>query len=121
MGLFTKKTSSHRTSKPSLHDSVSSLESSVSSLKSPGLYNKMSSPNLLSIPKIAMPKGPDPAVDPAAYLRSIGAVRERCQLVMDKALEGQLRHFDVDMTKMDDTTRFVVSIIKVGPAHDRSR
>jgi hypothetical protein len=46
-------------------------------------------------------------------LRSIGAVRERCLPVLDKAKANQLNHFDVDMSKFGNTTRFVVSIIKV--------
>ena len=33
---------------------------------------------------------------------------------MDKARKNQLNHFEVDMTKFKDTTKFVVSIIKVG-------
>jgi len=64
-------------------------------------------------PKIPLPRAPDPRVDPAAYLRSIGAVRERCSLVLQKAKKNQLNHFTVDMTKFHDTTKFVVSIIKV--------
>jgi len=66
-----------------------------------------------TIPKIEMPKAPDPSVDPAGYLRSIGSVRERCRLVLRKAERNQLRHFEVDMGKFEDTTRFVVSVIKV--------
>ncbi|KAF8851383.1 DUF1688-domain-containing protein [Acephala macrosclerotiorum] len=65
-----------------------------------------------TIPKVALPKAPDPHVDPAGYLRSIGAVRERTALVLDKARRNQLNHFDVDMGKFEDTTKFVVSIIK---------
>ncbi len=60
-----------------------------------------------------MPKAPDPAVDPAAYLRSIGAVRERCQVVMDRADKDELEYFSCDMGKMEDTARFVVGLIKV--------
>lgn len=66
-------------------------------------------------PKIALPRAPDPRVDPAAYLRSIGAVRERCNVVLDKAKKNQLNHFTVDMSKWGDTVKFVVSIIKVAP------
>jgi len=65
------------------------------------------------IPRIDLPKAPDPHVDPAGYLRSIGSVRERCAPVLEKALKNQLQHFDVDMSKFEDTTSFVVSIIKV--------
>ena len=64
-----------------------------------------------------MPKQPDPGLDPAGYLRSIGAVRERCALIHEKAKRNQLNHFDVDMAKFDDCTKFVVSIIKVNHPH----
>lgn len=60
-----------------------------------------------------MPKAPDPAIDPAAYLRSIGAVRERCDLVWQKAKRDDLNHFSVDMSKFDDAASFVVGLIKV--------
>lgn len=60
-----------------------------------------------------MPKAPDPLVDPAAYLRSIGSVRARCSVLLEKALDNDLNHFDVDMSKFDDSVAFVVSIIKV--------
>lgn len=60
-----------------------------------------------------MPPAPDPALDPAAYLRSIYAVRERTQLVYEKAKANQLRHFNVDMSKFPETAAYVVSIIKV--------
>jgi hypothetical protein len=62
-----------------------------------------------------MPKAPDPHVDPAGYLRSIGSVRDRNAVVLGKAKRNQLNHFDVDMSKFEDTTKFVVSIIKVRP------
>lgn len=68
------------------------------------------------LPKIDMPKAPNPHIDPAAYLRSIGAVRERCNLILEAARRNQLTHFDVDMGKFEDTTSFVVSIIKVSCA-----
>ena len=58
-------------------------------------------------------KPPDPRVDPAAYLKSIYAVRERCSIVHEKAKQNKLLHFDVDMSKFKDTAQFVVSIIKV--------
>ena len=66
-----------------------------------------------TLPDIPLPKAPDPNIDPAAYLRSIYAVRERSRLVMEKARRNQLRHFQVDMSKFADTAKFVVSIIKV--------
>ncbi|KAH6664538.1 hypothetical protein B0J14DRAFT_493503 [Halenospora varia] len=65
-----------------------------------------------TIPKVALPKAPDPHVDPAGYLRSIGAVRERCKPMLEKARKNQLHHFNVDMDNFKNTTKFVVSIIK---------
>lgn len=86
--------------------------SSQSSLKSPATpgFSTMSFP---TIPKIPLPKAPDPHVDPAGYLRSIGSVRERCSIILEKAKNNELNHFDVDMSKFADTTKFVVSVIKV--------
>ena len=72
--------------------------------------DQMDNPN---IPAAKLPKAPDPNTDPASYLRSIYAVRERSQLVLEKAKANQLRHFNVDMPKFLDTAKFVVSIIKV--------
>lgn len=66
-----------------------------------------------SIPDIPLPKAPDPNLDPAGYLRSIYAVRERSRLVLEKAKRNQLRHFAVDMSKFPDTAHYVVAIIKV--------
>ena len=118
MGLFTRKGKNNGSISSDTRKNSSSIAehnsiSSQSSLKSPitPAYSKMSLP---ALPKIAMPKSPDPNVDPAGYLRSIGAVRERCSIVLDKARKNQLNHFEVDMTKFKDTTKFVVSIIKVG-------
>lgn len=56
---------------------------------------------------------PDPNIDPAAYLRSIHAVRQRSKFVMLKAKSNQLNHFDVDLDKFGATAQYVVSIIKV--------
>lgn len=35
--------------------------------------------------------------------------------MLDKAKNNELNHFEVDMSKFEDTTKFVVSIIKVLP------
>jgi hypothetical protein len=64
------------------------------------------------IPKISLPEAPDPAKDPAAYLRSIYAVRERTKLVLEKAKKNELRHFDIDLNKFQDTADYVVALIK---------
>nr|POE87339.1 uracil catabolism protein 4 [Quercus suber] len=64
------------------------------------------------VPDTPLPPAPNPDHDPAGYLRSIYAVRERSALVLEKAKQGQLRHFTVDMSKFADTANYVVSIIK---------
>jgi hypothetical protein len=61
---------------------------------------------------VAMPRPPDPQLDPAGYLRSLGAVRERCKIVTAKAYRDELRHFTVDMRKFPDVVSFVSNIIK---------
>lgn len=126
MGLFSKSSSNRTSSKPSISERSASLASSNSSLQSPTLgFGKRSSQPTSSAPfsptttapshrpQIPMPKAPDPLVDPAAYLRSIGSVRARCSVLLEKAVDNKLNHFDVDMSKFDDTVAFVVSIIKV--------
>ncbi|VBB75783.1 Putative protein similar to C1002.18 of Schizosaccharomyces pombe [Podospora comata] len=65
-----------------------------------------------TLPKVDMPRPPDPQLDPAGYLRSLSAVRERCQMLWSKALKNDLRHFDVDMRKFPDVVSFVANIIK---------
>jgi hypothetical protein len=126
MGLFSRKKTSESTTSGGSRKNSSSLAdvtsmSSQSSLKSPvtpgtpgfSNFTKMSAPMNPAIPKINLPKAPDPHVDPAGYLRSIGAVRERSLPVLVKAKANRLNHFEVDMSKFEDTTKFVVSIIKV--------
>ncbi|CAK4017416.1 Hypothetical predicted protein [Lecanosticta acicola] len=61
---------------------------------------------------VPLPRAPDPNAEPAAYLRSIYAVRERSKLVLEKAKKNQLRHFDVDLSSFSNTAAYVVSIIK---------
>lgn len=65
------------------------------------------------MPRINLPKPPDPSLDAAGYLRSLGSVRERCKIVTDKALRNALHHFDVDMARFPDVVTFVCGIIKV--------
>nr|POE65652.1 uracil catabolism protein 4 [Quercus suber] len=64
------------------------------------------------VPDVSLPKAPNPDQDPAGYLRSIFAVRERSALVLEKAKQDQLQHFAVDMSKFGETANYVVSIIK---------
>ncbi|TVY14343.1 Uracil catabolism protein 4 [Lachnellula arida] len=114
MGLFSRKDKSSSVASGSIrHNSsvgdIKTVSSQSSSLKSPitPAYNTR-----MSFPKIALPKTPDAHVDPAGYLRSIGSVRERCTIMLEKAQKNNLNHFDVDMSMFDATTKFVVSIIK---------
>jgi hypothetical protein len=107
MRLFGRKGS-----KPGISPNGSQPNSSNGSLRSPGPTPNGSRPT--SFPDVPLPKAPDPALDPAGYLRSIYAVRERSKLVLEKAKKNQLKHFNVDMSKFQDVASFVVSIIKVG-------
>ena len=66
-----------------------------------------------SLSDITLPAPPDPKLDPAAYLRSIYAVREQTRLVLNQAKRNRLIHFDVDISKFRDTAAYVVSIINV--------
>ncbi|KAM0271118.1 hypothetical protein ACHAQH_009205 [Verticillium albo-atrum] len=131
MGLFSRKEKVPKVtanSKPSINTSEVSVHSGASSLKSPpgttrGGFNRGSgtstNPNTpltpfspVSIPKLDLPRPPDPQLDPAGYLRSLGAIRERSQIVTDKALRNELNHFDVDLNKFPDVVSFVAGIIK---------
>ncbi|KAF1918877.1 hypothetical protein BDU57DRAFT_511644 [Ampelomyces quisqualis] len=105
-------------SKPviSPNGSYPNSSASTSSLRSPTSTSTGSRPT--SFPDVPLPKAPDPALDPAGYLRSIYAVRERSRLVLEKAKKNQLKHFTVDMTKFHDVASFVVSIIKRDYAPD---
>lgn len=62
---------------------------------------------------IDLPPAPDPKKQPAQYLRSIYAVRERSKIVLAQAKKNQLNHFDVDLSKFQETADYVVAIIKV--------
>lgn len=116
MGIFSRKNSSKPQSNgnSSTNDSHPSVNGHGHSRTPFGMKRANSNPAQNAImPDIPLPKPPDPNLDPAGYLRSIYAVRERSRLVMEKARRNQLRHFHVDMSKFADTAKFVVSIIKV--------
>ncbi|KAJ5182574.1 DUF1688-domain-containing protein [Penicillium capsulatum] len=118
MGLFKRKDSRNSASDRDEQESfvsVNSARTSNTSLRSPG-YKGSGLP--ISIPELPIAKPPDPALDPAAYLRSIHAVRERASIVLDCAKRNQLRHFDVDMSKFQATASYIVSIIKRDYAPD---
>lgn len=111
MGFFNRKSGKA----PPNDINSNGTRSSKSSLRSPprasnGTGSTFTSP---SLPDITLPPAPDPKVDPAAYLRSIYAVRERSKHVLVKAKRNQLAHFTVDMSKFNDTATYVVSIINV--------
>jgi hypothetical protein len=111
MGLFSRKHSSR--SHPG--DAHLSPHTNGDGIKSPFSMKRANSnpAQNANLPDVPLPKAPDPNIDPAAYLRSIYAVRERSLLVMEKAKRNQLRHFHVDMSKFAETAKYVVSIIKV--------
>lgn len=114
MGLFKRKDSRQSVqSDKDEHESfvaVNGARASNTSLRSPGPKGSVLP---VSIPEMPIPKPPDPALDPAAYLRSIHAVRDRATLVLEKAKRNQLHHFDVDLSKLKATASYIVSIIKV--------
>ncbi|KAJ6132529.1 hypothetical protein N7471_007744 [Penicillium samsonianum] len=118
MGIFKRKDSKNSIQSENENDSfvsVNSARTSNTSLRSPG-YKGSGPP--ASIPELPIARPPDPALDPAAYLRSIHAVRERSNIILNKAKKNQLNHFDVDMSKFEATASYVVSIIKRDYAPD---
>ncbi|KAF6824457.1 Uracil catabolism protein 4 [Colletotrichum musicola] len=128
MGLFSRKEKAPKASgKPSINTSSVSINSGTSSIKSPPprsfAMNRSSGTSTTPgtpltpfspapILKVDLPRPPDPQLDPAGYLRSLGAVRERSRIVTEKALRNELKHFDVDMRKFPDVVSFVSQIIK---------
>ncbi|KAI5461673.1 hypothetical protein BGZ63DRAFT_509102 [Mariannaea sp. PMI_226] len=133
MGIFSRKEKPSR-AEPVINTnqsnaSVNSNNSSLRSPPGPGARNPLNrasgvstSPGApmspIKLPRIDLPRPPDPQLDPAGYLRSLGAVRERCQIVTDKAMRNDLKHFDVDMNKFPDVVSFVSGIIKVCRDYD---
>lgn len=113
MGLFRRKDSRNSNHDKDDHESFvssNSARTSNASLKVPLSLKSSGSP---PIPEMPISPPPDPNIDPVAYLRSIHAVRQRSKLVMLKAKNNQLNHFDVDLDKFGATAQYVVSIIKV--------
>lgn len=121
MGFFSRRGQSNNRAATTTTNNNNDLSpdhrASTFALNGNGSKYNMTSKNpaaTASIPHIPLPRAPDPNLDPAGYLRSIYAVRERSHLVLEKAKKNQLRHFNVDMSKFQDTANYVVSIIKVG-------
>lgn len=112
MTIFGRKTSKVSVDGSSIASRNSQILQSPVSARTPvnGLSFGGSGPQM---PSIDIPRPPDPNVDPAAYLRSIHAVRERTKPILEKAKQNQLRHFDVDMGKFAETAAYTCSIIKV--------
>ncbi|KAI1127869.1 hypothetical protein F5Y10DRAFT_241939 [Nemania abortiva] len=96
----------------SLRSNTLNFVNSRTSASSLGGLQSPLTPMTPHMPKINLPKPPDPSLDAAGYLRSLGAVRERCKVVTEKALQNQLNHFDVDLDKFPDVVQFVCRIIK---------
>ena len=117
MGLFSRK------DKKSATDADKGPGSDAGSIhKSPASKPMNGNPSAnASLPHVPLPRAPDPALNPAAYLRSIYAVRERSKYVFELAKRNKSKHFDVDMTKFADTARFVVSIINVSFSMPRQK
>ncbi|RYP38006.1 hypothetical protein DL767_002734 [Monosporascus sp. MG133] len=128
MGLFSRKPKSGGTKPSAKTLETSSVDSEGSNNRSPTisvgprLLNRGSGGSIPPTPitpmapaqlsRINLPKPPDPTLDAAGYLRSLGAVRERCKIVTEKALANNLHHFDVDLSKFPDVVSFVCNIIK---------
>lgn len=107
MGLFTRRKDSPVSTEQTYEQRAARDRSSTRKLHV--LVTTMAE----SIPDIDIPEAPDPDAQPAHYLRSIYAVRQRSKIVLDKAKANQLNHFDVDLSKFEDTAAYVTSIIKV--------
>lgn len=128
MGLFKRKESRANTIGSQLHGkpqydpqgrhTFSTEKVSDYSLKSPTLtttFSSVRSTMTVSV-DIDLPPAPDPKKHPAQYLRSIYAVRERSKVVLAQAKKNHLNHFDVDLSKFQETADYVVAIIKVREA-----
>ncbi|QDS68984.1 hypothetical protein FKW77_009237 [Venturia effusa] len=112
MGLFRRRKAKQQTANSIPTKSANGYLNSQTPSKGSSQLSTMSGTIDPTIPDTPIPKAPDPNTNPAGYLRSIHAVRERSRLVLDKAKRNQLKHFDVDMSKFGDTASYVVSIIK---------
>jgi hypothetical protein len=125
MGIFSRRDKAAPAAKPdtSVYPSQSSISVNSSnasrsvlnrtSASSVGPGTPLSPMSPAKLPKIDLPRPPDPQLDPAGYLRSLGAVRERSRIVYEKACRNELHHFDVDLSKLSDVVTFVSGLIKV--------
>ncbi len=110
MGLFNRKNP-----RSSTNGNANGLASNASSLKSPPGPKTSNGPafDSPSMLNVSLQGPPDPSLDPAAYLRSIYAVRQRSRFIIVNAKRNQLAHFDVDPAKWKDNVDYVTRIIKV--------
>ncbi|KAF2095986.1 DUF1688-domain-containing protein [Rhizodiscina lignyota] len=121
MGLFSKKSASSAKSNSLARSDNSTLSvTSNGSMKSPvtPVSSKGTNGAMQQLAQIPIPRAPDPSVNPVGYLRSIHAVRERSRIVFEQAKRNQLKHFVVDMSKLHDTSAYVIAIIKRDYAPD---
>lgn len=113
MGLFNRKNKGVTVDSESVSSKLSRTPSNLQTPPPNKTLNGTSPFTSPSTINVALPPPPNSNNDPAAYLRSIYAVRERSRLIHEKAKKDQLTHFDVDLTKFGDTATYLVSIIKV--------
>ena len=101
--------------KKPLDNRQSSFFQRPSTSRAPPPTPRTKGPNITElVNRFPVPAPPNPHEDPAGYLRSIHAVRERTRLISGKVRTDELKHFRVDMDKFPDTTEYVTAIIKVG-------
>ncbi|KAK0383677.1 hypothetical protein NLU13_9588 [Sarocladium strictum] len=119
MGLFSRKDKALKAdahidtshSSVSVNSSNSRMVNRISA-GSTGPGTPLSPMSPVKLPRIDLPRPPDPQLDPAGYLRSLGAVRERSSIIMTKAVRNNLKHFDVDFSKLSNVVQFVSGLIK---------
>ena len=123
MGLFKRKTSKLSTYDEKINGSQTSTVTRGLTITPTSTFSNKSNSDFhlhspaMSLSNIPIPGPPDPGVDPAAYLKSIHAVRDRSKMMMRMAMSSQLSHFDVNMDMFQNTADYVVSMIKVCPAN----
>ena len=49
--------------------------------------------------------------DAIGYLRSPQAIRDRCHYLLDRAIQGELQHFDCNLDRLEPTVEFVLETI----------
>ena len=113
MGLFNRKSSKVTIENKSNPPNSPRVSNTPLQSPAPSKLTNGGTFSTLSLTDVTLPRPPDPNIDPAAYLRSVYAVRERSRYIFEKAKRHQLAHFDVDMSMFSKTAEYVVAIIKV--------